>query len=159
LLLENDGKGHFKNVGQEHGEYFSTKRSGRGLAVWDFNNDGNLDIIISHVDKKATPVLLRNEGGNTNNWIGLMLKGKNGPAAAIGAMVTVTAGGKKQVLVNQWATSYLSNNDPRIHVGLGQEKQVDLLEINWSDGAKEVHKNIACNRYITILQGTGIVTK
>ncbi|MCX6321063.1 MAG: CRTAC1 family protein [Bacteroidia bacterium] len=159
LLLENDGKGHFKNVGKEHGAYFSTKRSGRGLAVWDFDNDGDLDIIISHVDKQATAVLLRNDGGNNNHWLGLTLKGKNGPASAIGAKVTVTAGGKKQVLVNQWATSYLSNNDPRLHIGLGQQKQIDLLEIAWSDGKKEIYKNITCDRYLTILQGKGIVTK
>ena len=71
LLLENDGKGHFKNVGKEHGAYFSTKRSGRSLAVWDFDNDGNLDIIISHLDKNGTPALLRNDGGNGNHWLGL----------------------------------------------------------------------------------------
>ncbi|MCX6254645.1 MAG: CRTAC1 family protein [Bacteroidia bacterium] len=159
LLLENDGKGHFKNVGQIHGDYFSTKRSGRGLAVWDFDNDGDLDIIISHVDQKATAALLRNDGGNTNHWMGLTLKGKDGPASAIGAKVTVTTGGKKQVLVNQWATSYLSNNDPRLHIGLGQQKQIDLLEINWSDGKKEVYKNIGSDRYITILEDKGIVTK
>ncbi|MDO9339360.1 MAG: CRTAC1 family protein [Bacteroidales bacterium] len=159
LLLENDGKGHFKNVGQEHGAYFSTKRSGRGLAIWDFDNDGDLDIIVSHVDMQATAALLRNDGGNTNHWLGLTLKGKDGPISAIGAKVTVTAGGKKQVLVNQWATSYLSNNDPRLHIGLGQQKQIDLLEITWSDGEKEVYKNIASDRYLTILQGKGIITK
>ena len=159
LLLENDGKGHFKNVGKEHGAYFSTKRSGRSLAVWDFDNDGDLDIIISHLDKQGTPVLLRNDGGNKNHWLGLTLKGKNGPASAIGAKVTVSAGGKKQVLVNQWATSYLSNNDPRLHIGLGQQKQIDLLEINWSDGKKEVYKYLASDRYITILEDKGIVIK
>jgi hypothetical protein len=157
LLLENDGKGHFKNVGKEHGDYFSTKRSGRGLAVLDFNNDGNLDIIISHVDKQGTPVLLKNEGGNGNHWLGLTLKGKNGPASAIAAKVTATTGGKKQVFINQWATSYLSNNDPRLHIGLGRQKQIDMLEIDWSDGKKEVYKDLSCDRYITILQGTGIV--
>ena len=157
LLLENDGKGHFKNVGKEHGAYFSTKRSGRGLAVWDFDNDGDMDIIVSHVDKQATAALLRNDGGNNNHWLGLNLKGKHGPAAAIGAKVVVTAGDKKQVLVNQWATSYLSNNDPRLHIGLGQKKQIDQLEIYWSDGAKEVYKNITSDHYLTILQGTGIV--
>ncbi len=159
LLLENDGKGHFKNVGQEHGAYFSEKRSGRGLAVWDFDNDGDLDIIVSHVDKQATAALLRNDGGNSNNWLGLTLKGKDGPISAIGAKVIVTAGEKKQVLVNQWATSYLSNNDPRLHIGLGQQKQIDLLEITWSDGKKEVYKNIAADRYLTIQQGKGIITK
>ena len=159
LLLENDGKGHFKNVGKEHGSYFSTKRSGRSLAVWDFDNDGDLDLIISHLDKNGSPVLLRNDGGNSNHWLGVTLKGKDGPASAIGAKVIVTAGGKKQVLVNQWATSYLANNDPRLHIGLGQQKKIDLLEVNWSDGKKEVYKNIDSDRYITILEDKGIVTK
>jgi hypothetical protein len=157
LLLENDGTGHFKNVGKEHGPYFSTKRSGRSLAVWDFDNDGNLDIIISHLDKNGTPVLLRNNGGNNNNWLGLTLQGKDGPAAAIAAKVTVTAGNKKMVFINQWATSYLANNDPRLHIGLGKEKKIDSLEIRWSDGKREVYNNIDANRYITILEGTGIV--
>jgi hypothetical protein len=159
LLLENDGKGHFKNVGKEHGSYFSTKRSGRSLAVWDFDNDGDLDLIISHLDKNGSPVLLRNDGGNSNHWLGLTLKGKDGPASAIGAKVTITAGGKKQVMVNQWATSYLANNDPRIHFGLGQQNKIDLLEVNWSDGKKEVYKNIDSDRYITILEDKGILTK
>jgi len=157
VLLENDGNGHFKNVGQKSSAYFSSKRSGRGLAIWDFDNDGDLDIIISHVDKEGTVSLLRNEGGTNNHWLGLTLKGKDGPASAIGAKVTVTAGGKKQVLVNQWATSYLSNNDPRLHVGLGQQKQIDQLEIDWSDGKREVFKNMGCDRYITILEGRGII--
>ena len=159
LLLENDGKGHFSNVGKEYGAYFSTKRSGRSLAVWDFDNDGNLDIIVSHLDKPGTAALLRNNGGNNNHWLGLTLKGKDGPASAIGAKVTLTAGGKKRVMVNQWATSYLSNNDPRIHFGLGQQKKIDLLEIIWSNGKKEVYNNIDSDRYITIVEGTGIVSK
>ncbi len=159
LLMENDGKGKFKNVGMQHGAYFSTKRSGRGLAVVDFDNNGFMDIIISHVDKIGTPAILKNEGGNGNHWLGLILKGKNGPASAIGAKVTITAGGKKQVLVNQWATSYLSNNDQRLHFGLGKQKQIDRLEINWSDGKKEVYNNLPSNRYVTILQGTGLVKK
>jgi hypothetical protein len=159
LLLENDGKGKFKNTGKEHGAYFSTKRSGRGLAVLDYNNDGNLDIIISHLDKGGTPALLMNNGGNGNHWLGLTLKGKNGPASAIAAKVTVTSGGNKRVFVNQWATSYLSNNDPRMHIGLGKEKQIDQLEIHWTNGKKEVYNKIDSDRYITILEGTGIVLR
>jgi hypothetical protein len=157
LLLENDGKGHFKDTGKNRGPYFSTKRSGRGLAVWDFDNDGDMDIIISHVDMKASASLLRNDGGNSNHWLGLTLKGENGPAAAIGAKVTVTAGGKRQVLVNQWATSYLSNNDPRLHIGLGSQKAIDMLEIAWTGGKKEIYKNVTADRYITIMEGKGII--
>lgn len=157
LLLENDGKGHFRDAGKNYSPYFATKRSGRGLAVWDYDNDGDMDIIVSHVDLKATAALLRNDGGNSNHWLGISLKGKNGQAAAIAAKVVAVTGGKKQVLVNQWATSYLSNNDPRVHIGLGNAKSVDLLEIYWSDGQKEVYRNVPADRYITIKQGKGIL--
>ncbi len=159
LLLENDGKGHFKNVGMQHGSYFSEKRSGRGVAVWDFDNDGDLDLIINHVDLKAAPTLLRNDGGNRNNWIGITLKGKNGWASAVAAKVVVTAGGKSQVLVNQFATGYLSNSDPRLHAGLGQAKHIDKIEIHWTDGQNEVYRDIEPDRYITIAEGKGIVTR
>ncbi len=157
LLLENDGKGKFRNSGEERGDYFSVKRSGRGLAVCDYDNDGDLDIIISHVDKQATTAILRNDGGNKNHWLGLTLKGKNGPASAISAKVTVTSGDMKQVLVNQWATSYLSANDQRLHIGLGKNKKIDSLEIKWSDGENEVYRNIEADRYLTVLQGSGIL--
>jgi len=159
LLLGNDGKGHFKNIGKEHGPYFSTKRSGRGLAVLDYDNDGFPDLIISHVDKPGTVAFLHNSGGNGNHWLGLTLKGKNGPASAIGAKVTVTAGGVKRVFVNQWTTGYLGNNDPRMHIGLGQQKVVDQIEVSWSDGKKEIFKNIAIDKYLVIMQGKDIVVK
>jgi hypothetical protein len=157
LLLENDGKGHFRDTGRNYGDYFSTKRSGRGLAVWDYDNDGDMDIIVSHVDLKATAALLRNDGGNSNHWLGLTLKGSKGPASAIAAKVVATASGKRRVFVNQWATSYLSNNDPRVHIGLGSAKIIDILEIFWTGGKKEVYKNVAADRYITIMQGKGII--
>jgi enediyne biosynthesis protein E4 len=156
LLLENDGKGHFRNAGAEYGSYFGEKRSGRGLAVLDYDNDGDLDIIISHVDKKATAALLKNDGGNSNNWLGLTLIGKNGPASAIAARVEATYGGNKHVFVNQWSTSYLSNNDQRMHIGMGKEKTIDKLVVRWTDGVTEEFKNIASNRYITITEGSGI---
>jgi hypothetical protein len=157
LLLENNGKGHFKDIGKERCAYFSEKRSGRCVAVWDYDNDGDMDIIISHIDLKASATLLRNEGGNSNNWLSLLLRGKNGPASAISAKVTVEYGGRKQVLINQMATSYLSWHDPRLHIGLGQQKKVDRLEIIWSDGNREVYSDIGSNRQLTILQGTGIM--
>ncbi|NIM47748.1 MAG: CRTAC1 family protein, partial [Gemmatimonadales bacterium] len=73
LLLENDGSGRFRDVGPGRAGYFAEKRSGRGAAVWDFDDDGDLDIIVSHVDLRATATLLRNDGGNRNHWLGLTL--------------------------------------------------------------------------------------
>jgi enediyne biosynthesis protein E4 len=156
ILLENDGKGHFKNTGAESGKYFTAKRSGRGLAVVDYDNDGDLDVVISHVDKEATAVLLRNDGGNQNNWLGITLNGKKGPASAIGALVTASYCGEDHIFVNQWTTSYLSNNDKRMHIGLGKMDIIDKLEVRWSDGVVEEYKNIPANRYITITEGKGV---
>jgi len=156
LLLANDGKGRFQNVGPDLSHYFKEKRSGRGAAIWDFDNDGDLDIIVSHIDLKATATLLRNDGGNRNHWLGLTLVGSSGPASAIGAKVTVQAGEHRQVLVNQWATSYLSYNDPRIHIGLGKQSKVDRLEICWPDGHTEDFQNLDTDRYLTVVQGVGI---
>jgi len=155
LLMENDGTGHFTDVGSKISSYFEDLRSGRGAAVWDFDNDGDLDIIVSHIDLRADPVLLRNDGGNKNHWLGLSLVGNNGPASAIGAKVRVTAGDLEQVLVNQWATSYLSYNDPRLHIGLGKHPKIDQLEIRWPDGETEIFEQLEVDRYITIKQGAG----
>jgi hypothetical protein len=154
LLLENNGKGFFQDVGPRSSDYFSTKRSGRAAAIWDYDNDGDMDIIVSHIDLQAGPILLRNDGGNANHWLGLKLVGKDGPASAIGARVTVKSGHMEQVHINQWATSYLTNHDPRVHIGLGKNKMVDQLEIIWSNGKKEIYYNLEVDRYMTILEGT-----
>lgn len=155
LLLENDGKGNFSNVGADVSPYFSKKRSGRAAAVVDFDNDGNLDVIVSHIDLIATPSLLHN-GGNDNHWLGITLVGSHGPASAVSALVTIRTGDKSQVLVNQPANTYLSWNDPRMHVGLGNSKVIESIEIAWPRGEKEVFKNIKADQYITITQGKGI---
>jgi hypothetical protein len=154
LLLENNGQGLFQDVGPEVSDYFSIKRSGRAAAVWDYDNDGDMDIIVSHIDLHSTPTLLRNDGGNDNHWLGLKLFGKEGPASAIGARITIRSGDMVQVHVNQWATSYLSNHDPRVHIGLGENKMVDQLEISWSNGKKEIYYNLKVDCYMTILEGT-----
>jgi hypothetical protein len=156
VLLENDGKGRFKNAGSLYGQYFNIKRSGRGLATWDYDNDGDRDVIVSHIDVQANVALLRNDGGNRNHWIGLTLMGKKDISTAVSALVTITAGGKKQVHVNQWATGYLCNNDPRMLIGLGKSALIDQIEILWNDGTKDVLRNIKADRYITIRQGKGI---
>jgi len=157
LLMENDGSGKFTDVGKTDSPYFSEKRSGRAAAIWDYDNDGDLDIIVSHVDLKANAVLLRNNCSNDNHWLGLSLEGENGPAAAIGATVVIHQGEKKSVFINQWTTTYLTNSDPRLHIGLGDNPEIDRLEINWSDGTREVYPGPNPDRYITFRQGYGIV--
>jgi hypothetical protein len=156
LLLENDGHGKFKDAGPQLHPYFRDKRSGRAAAMWDYDNDGDLDIIVSHIDLKATPILLRNDIGNRNNWLGIFLKGNNGPASAIGTKITLYTRDKRQVKIYQWATTYLSYHDPRILFGLGKENKVDKLEIRWPDGSTERFENLEINQYISITQGKGI---
>lgn len=151
-LYRNNGDGTFTNVAVQAGvddRHWS-------MAAGALDYDGDLDIIVSHVDLRSTPVLLRNEGGNRNHWLGLSLVGNKGPASAIGAKVIVRSGDLEQVLINQWATSYLSYNDSRLHVGLGENSIVDILEIRWPDGEKEVFKQVEIDRYITVKQGSGI---
>jgi hypothetical protein len=156
LLLENEGKGNFSNVGPKVSPYFSEKRSGRAAAVVDYDNNGTMDIIVSHIDLKATPSLLKNEG-NKNHWLGITLQGAFGPASAVSALVTVRTAEKTQVLVNQPANAYLSWNDPRMHVGLGKSDKIDELIIAWPMGKKEVYKNIKADQYITIVEDEGIL--
>lgn len=156
LLLENDGNGRFRDVGRELSDYFGKERSGRAAAVWDYDDDGDLDIIVSHVDLEATAALLRNDGGNSRHWLGLTLKGSHGPASAIGAKVTLTSPTRTQVKINQWATSYLSYNDPRMHFGLGDDSGVERLEIRWPNGDVDVVLDVPVNQYLTVLQGEGI---
>lgn len=152
LLLKNNGKGQFTDAGAEGGAYFQQKRSGRGAAVWDYDNDGDPDLIVSHVDLTATAALLRNDCRNGNHWLGLNLLSRNGTPAWPGAKITVTAGAKTQVLVNQPGNSYLSFSDPRVHIGLGSATKVERLEIVWPDGGKEAFENIGVDRYLAIRQ-------
>ena len=114
-------------------------------------------MIVSHVDLKANSVLLRNDCRNKNHWLGITLEGKNGPATAIGATVVVHQGEHRKVFNNQWSTTYLSNSDPRLHIGLGDNPVIDRLEINWSDGSREVYPGPRVDRYLTFRQGYGIV--
>jgi enediyne biosynthesis protein E4 len=156
LLLENDGHGNFRDIGRELGAYFREKRSGRGAAAVDYDNDGDLDLVVSHIDLKASASLLRNNNRTGNHWLGINLKGKKGPVSAIAAKVVVHLGDKQIVRINQPGNTYLSYNDPRIHFGLGNVAQVDLLEVYWTDGSVDRIRNVKPDRYITIVQGNGI---
>ena len=156
LLLENDGGGNFRDVGKDLGKYFQFKRSARGAAAVDYDNDGDMDLVVSHIDLQASASLLKNNNTSGNHWLGITLEGKDGPLSAIGAKVVAYFGQRKIVQVNQPANAYLSYNDPRIHVGLGEASHIDLLEVQWVDGTKDLIDKVIPDRYITIVQGKGI---
>jgi enediyne biosynthesis protein E4 len=149
-LLVNDGAGHFTDASAGAGEYFQGKRSGRGVAFGDFDNDGRIDIVVSHVDLKATPALLRNVTENGNHWLGVALKPTRSPSEPVGALLRATAGGKTQVRVFQRAQSYLSQSDPRLHFGLGTSTKVDALEIRWPSGVVQTLRDVPVDRYVTV---------
>jgi hypothetical protein len=154
LLFHNTG-GSFKNVSAQSGSVFAKEISGRGMAVGDFDNDGALDVLVSN--NGGPPLLLHNEGGNRNNWLGLQLVAiKSNPAAA-GAIITWQAGGAKHRRLKTAGGSYLSYSDPREVLGLGTAKKIDSLEIRWPSGAVDKITNPPINTYVKIVEGRGLI--
>jgi hypothetical protein len=134
LLLRNDGKGTFQDMNERAGDVFQTNYSARGLAVGDWNNDGRADAVFTCLD--GSPVLLRNNTGQENSWIGFELQGTMSNRDAIGAKITVEAGGRKLVRWVTGGSSYLSSQDKRVLVGLdsGPGSVSVSAEIRWPNG-------------------------
>jgi enediyne biosynthesis protein E4 len=149
LFLNEKGK-QFKDISSQTGKDFQQKFVGRGSAVGDFDNDGDLDIIVLNLN--ARPRLLRNEGGNKNNWLMIRLTGKKSNRDAIGSKVRVTVGGKTQTRNRVSSSGYLSQSDYRLHFGLGKHKKADKIEITWPNGTKKTLTNIPANQILTIKQ-------
>ncbi|HJT66052.1 MAG TPA: CRTAC1 family protein [Pyrinomonadaceae bacterium] len=152
LLFENTGKG-FKDVSATSGAVFSKMFSGRGMAVGDFDNDGDLDVLVSN--NGEAPLLLRNQGGNKNNWVGLNLVATRSNSAAVGAMVTWQASGVKRTRLRTGGGSYLSSHDPREILGVGTATKIESLEIRWPSGATDKLTNVPLNKYIKVVEGAG----
>jgi hypothetical protein len=148
LLYENIGGGRFKDVSTESGPAFGVDRVGRGLAVADFDNDGNLDVVISNAGRPA--VLLRNQGVRAGNWISIRAKGRKSNAFGLGATVTIDTSEGRQVREINNVASYLSSNDVRLHVGVGAAKIIQRLEIRWPSGTRQVLTGIAVNQILVV---------
>ena len=151
VLARNDGKGVFVDVARESGAYFQAKWSSRGSTWADFDDDGNVDLLV--VDTSGPPHLLRNEGGTGNHWLKVDARVKDGHRTAIGARVTVTAGGKTQFQDVIGVNGYLSQGDTRAHFGLGPAEKVDLVEIRWPDGTKDEWKDVKADQVLRVEQG------
>jgi hypothetical protein len=155
LLFRNTTRRRFTEVGPLTGAAFSALRVGRGLATGDIDNDGDLDLLVTNNGQAAE--LLRNDGGNRGNALVLRLVGPRGNRDAIGARVRVTAASRTQRRDVKAGSSYLSQNDLRVHVGLGAATIADAIEVKWPDGRIETIKNVEVNQLITIREGEGLV--
>ena len=128
--------------------------SSRGVAFGDFDNDGDMDILI--MNRNEPPSLLRNDAPNDNRWIKIRLEGTKSNRSAIGARVLAHYSGKVQAQAVTSQSSYLSVNDPRLHFGLGSATAADF-DIYWPSGAKESYPGLAADQLHTIKEGKGIV--
>jgi len=152
LLFQGDGKS-WKNVSAQGGPAFAEPIAGRGLALGDFDNDGSVDVLIAQND--GPPLLLRNNAGRQNHWLGLKLIGTKSNIDAIGATVAYQAGDLKRHRTKVGGGSYLSSHDPRIVLGLGARTKIDWMEVRWPQpgGKTERFVDLPVDRYITIVEG------
>lgn len=151
FLFQNVG-GVFRNVAPELGEVMKRRYAGRGLAVGDYDNDGDADFLL--INCGQPPVLIRNDGGNQNHWIGLKLVGTKSNRDGVGAKVKVMAGKWTAVRYCVGGGSYCSGHDLRILIGLGDKDKIDAVEVRWPSGIMDWIDTPAINRYLELKEGS-----
>ncbi|MEM7584158.1 MAG: CRTAC1 family protein, partial [Acidobacteriota bacterium] len=151
-LFLNDGKARFDDASDRLGAAFTVRRVGRGAATADFDDDGDLDLLVTHSEDEA--VLLRNELQSHHHWLGLRLRSRHGGRDALGARAWLAAGGRTWVDEVHSGSSYLSQSDPRLVFGLGEVDSIEQLEIRWGDGERETipGHTLSINAYNEIQQ-------
>jgi len=154
-LFRNNGDGTFAEVAAEAGAPLMVPRVSRGAAFGDLFNDGHIDVVINNLDGK--PTILRNDGGDHNNWITLKMVGAGKNPDALGTRVKVAAGDMVEWDEVRSGGSYLSSSDLRLHFGLARRTRVDLIEVHWPDGKVETVKDVLPNHFLTIQYGKGVV--
>jgi hypothetical protein len=152
LLLRNDSKGNFENTRELAGPTFSSGYVARGLAVGDFDNDGDSDVVFTTLD--GTPVLLRNNVGQDNQWIGFELQGTKSNRDGIGAKITLFVDQRRIVRWITGGSSYLSSHDKRVLFGLGPgaDGRTVRVEIRWPSGIVQQLPNLKINQYHKVVE-------
>jgi len=160
LLFRNTAGGFqhtFQNVSTRGGPLFEQRFASRGLAIGDFNNDGGVDVLVAV--NNGAPLLLRNNVGKLNHWLGIRLVGTVANRDAVGATITWQAGDLKRAVFKVGGGSYLASHDPRAVLGIGKRTKIDWVEIKWPlpSGKTERLTNLPIDRYIKVVEGKGIV--
>lgn len=148
LLFWNKGQEGFFEVGPVSGDVFSRAFVGRGAAFADYDNDGDVDVLV--VNHSGSPLLLRNDGGNRNHWLRVKLHRSKRNRLGIGARVEITANGQKQVVEIGAQSSYLSQNEPVAHFGLGQVKQVEKIRVVFPGGRVVERFQVKVNQMVVV---------
>jgi enediyne biosynthesis protein E4 len=151
LLFQNKHDGTFRDLSQQVGPAIQTPQVSRGLAVGDLFNDGHMELVIENLE--GSPTILRPEGASQNDWISLTLQGTRSNRLALNARVRVTAGDLVQTDEVRSGGSYISQNDLRLHFGLGTHDHVDKVEVFWPSGSQDTYTQLAANRFYTLVEG------
>ena len=154
ILYRNLRNGRFEDVSARAGSGLGLLRSARGVAFGDFDNDGDLDIVVNNMND--TPTLLRNDGGK-NRWLKVKTIGTRSNRTGIGARVRVVVGNHVQTDEVRSGGSYISQSDLRLHFGLGPATKADLVEIRWPSGQVDRLTNVDTNQVVYVEEGKGIV--
>ena len=157
VVYRNTGNGKFENAALKAGPGALWPHTSRGCAFGDYDNDGDVDVIV--INMNEPPSLLRNDCPPLHAWIKVKCLGVKSNRSAIGARVKVVTGNHTQIDEVMSGASYLSQNDFRLHFGLGQAKQVDFLEVRWPSGLVERFENIGANQLVHVQEGQGIVRR
>jgi enediyne biosynthesis protein E4 len=157
LMFRNTGRGIFENVSERLGADFQRPRVSRGTAIGDFDNDGDLDVLVNNSGEPAQ--LLRNDGGNANHWLEIFLIGTRSNRDGVGARVKLTAGDLTLYDQRKGGMSYQSAQDPRLHFGLGGHASVDALEIIWPSGVVTRLAGIKSDQIISVKENEGLVER
>lgn len=157
LMFRNNGNGIFENVSGQLGDALLAPRVSRGVAVCDFDNDGDLDILVNN--NGGFPQLLRNDGGNTNHWLEILLVGTKSNRDGVGARVKLTAGDLFLYAQRKGGMSYQSAQDPRLHFGIGARQKIDTIEVRWPSGVVTTLSGVPSDQIITIEEGKGRIAR
>ncbi len=153
VVYRNMKTGRFEDITERLGEPVTTPRAGRGAAFGDLDNDGDVDVIVNNVHD--VPNLYRLDVGGGTTWAMLKLVGTRSNRNAIGARVTISAGGLTHVHEVRGGGSYYSQNDFRVHVGLGGAAKIDRVMVRWPTGDEEIFRDVSIRTLVTLTEGKG----